>query len=830
MLKALNIPLEEFMRPFFDASETVCLRVFDDRKTGSFKGAKLECVAGKIGSMVETLKKHNSQNRGIYFVINYGGHEDTDITRINAQFVECDELSIEEQLAKIDAFPLPPSLIIKTRKSLHTYWLIKDAKIENFRRVQKRLIAQFNGDSACVNESRVFRLPGFNHCKAEPVAVECIKFNPELRYTQAELEAVLPEVPDEPVVKAPTPKGARKGLTLVGKRCLFIQHCKENAKTLPENLWYAMITNLAVFEDGDRVIHALSKGYPKYSHAETQNKIVHFLESGTKPMTCVKIAESGFKCPKQEDGTCSCKAPAALCYKPLEVDALREFLSETEVKRSAVDDIQTAQEFVRDYLYNVDSVLASTFIETELREHFGLKTTAVRPLVSLHRELYKAYRDSRDTKREALGEELPDWYEPTERGGLRFVSGLLANYMAENVDAFYGAGTYYFYENGVYGMNEDLAASAKVRTFMIPRYASMTAITDSVGQWRMLIRKAVREINSNPFIINVRNGLYNVLDGSFKPHTPEYYSTVQVGASFDPSAKCPQFTKFLKSILQEEEVYLLQEIFGYLLIPVNKAQKSFVFVGAPNAGKSTLLSIAQEILLGSDNVSNVPWQSLSDRFKTAELFGKLANIFADLPSKSVDDNGMFKALTGEDYITAERKNKDPFSFRPYARLLFSCNEIPRNYGDRSDGFYRRLIIIRFDKSVPEKKRDPNLREKLAVERDGIFMWALEGLKRLIDSKYQFGETDKTRFELQRYKVESNSALMFLEECCQIKDGEECIREQLFERYREYCFKNGLKPLSQANFNREVESSDSRISRARDRVGSRHTWRGIRLVD
>ena len=124
MLKALNIPLEEFMRPFFDASETVCLRVFDDRKTGSFKGAKLECVAGKIGSMVETLKKHNSQNRGIYFVINYGGHEDTDITRINAQFVECDELSIEEQLAKIDAFPLPPSLIIKTRKSLHTYWLI----------------------------------------------------------------------------------------------------------------------------------------------------------------------------------------------------------------------------------------------------------------------------------------------------------------------------------------------------------------------------------------------------------------------------------------------------------------------------------------------------------------------------------------------------------------------------------------------------------------------------------------------------------------------------------------------------------------------------------
>ncbi len=174
----------------------------------------------------------------------------------------------------------------------------------------------------------------------------------------------------------------------------------------------------------------------------------------------------------------------------------------------------------------------------------------------------------------------------------------------------------------------------------------------------------------------------------------------------------------MSGILGEDEAYLMQEIFGYLLIPVSKAQKSFVLVGAANAGKSTLLSVAQEILLGAGNVSNIPWQSLGDRFNKAELFGKLANIFADLPSKNIDDGGMFKALTGEDYITAERKNKDQFSFRPYARLLFSCNEIPRNYTDRSDGFYRRLIIIRFDKSVPAEKRDPNLRERIAVERDG----------------------------------------------------------------------------------------------------------------
>lgn len=831
MLKALNIPLEEFLLPFFDPSETVCLRIFDDRKTGAFKGMKLETTAGAISAMADTLHRHNRKNRGVYFVVNFGGHEDADITRINAQFMECDELSLEEQLAHIRGFPLEPSLIVKTRKSLHTYWLVKDGDVAAFRRVQKRLVARFGGDKTCVNESRVLRLPGFLHCKEEPVMVECVHFRPELRYTQAELEAALPEVPDEPVKAAQiSVTGTRKGLALVERRCDFIRHCRENAAALPEHDWYAMITNLAVFKGGSELIHSLSASYPRYRAAETQEKINHFLESGTKPMTCKTIAEKGFVCPKLGGSACGCKAPAALCFKVLCVEELREFLAALPVKSSTVENMTVAQEFVRDYLYNIEPVVAGTFIEYELREHFGMKAGAAKPLAAFHRELSREYRQSREARREAEGAELPDWYEVTERGSLRFISGLLANHLAAQVNAFYGAGAYYHYEGGVYRQHEDLWASAKAREFMLPRYASMTAINDTVGQWKMLITKAVREINCNAFIINVQNGLYNVLDDSFKAHTADYYSTVQLSVDYEPGATCQRFLKLLKSILRDEEIFLLQEIFGYLLVPVNKAQKSFVFVGAPNAGKSTLLSVAQEILLGAENVSNIPWQSLGDRFNKAELFGKLANIFADLPSKNIDDNGMFKALTGEDYISAERKNKDPFSFRPYARLLFSCNEIPRNYGDRSDGFYRRLIIIRFAHSVPKEKRDPNLREKLMVERNGIFMWALQGLKRLIAGGYIFTETEATRAELQRYKVESNSALLFVEECCVIEEDAECSREELFQSYREYCFKNGLKPMSQANFNKDVESVSPAIERKIDRLGKRRIWRGLRYQE
>ena len=554
MKKALNIPLEEFLRPFFGPGERICLRIFDDRKTGTFKGAKLETTLSGLPGLMDSLKKHNEKNRGIYFVVNFGGHEDSEITRINAQFMECDELPLDEQLKQIEAFPLEPSLIVKTRKSLHTYWLIKDGDVATFRRVQKRLVAQFHGDRSCVNESRVLRLPGFYHCKEEPVMVECIHFHPELRYTQAELEQYLPQISEEPAAPAgPAAKGTQQGLSLVLKRCDFIRHCRYNGATLPEHDWYAMITNLAVFEGGERAIHELSAPYPGYKAAETQEKIQHFLGSGTKPITCKAIAEKGFVCPKLENGACTCKAPAALCYLPLSLDELREALSAIPAQKSPVENMRSAKEFVRESLYNIEPLDAGTFIEYELREHFRLKAADTKALSAYQKELYKAYAAKKETRQAAEENGLPEWYEVTERGGLRFLSGLLANHLAENMHAFYTASSFFFYQGGVYRESEDMVAAAKVRELMLPKSASMQAINDTVGQWKMLIMKPVQEINSNPFILNLQNGLYHTLDNSFKAHTPEYFSTVQLKAAYAPDASCPLFLRYLESMLAEEE-------------------------------------------------------------------------------------------------------------------------------------------------------------------------------------------------------------------------------------------------------------------------------------
>ena len=405
----MNIQAEDVLNALFNPNEKVCLRVFADRKGDPFSGQKYSCEAAKFNDYKDTLKKHNEANRGIFYVVNLGGDNDKDIIRINAQFVEMDEGTFEEQQAKIDAFALPPSMIIRTRKSLHTYWFMKDAKVEKFRVIQKGLVKHFHGDPACVNESRVMRLPGFNHCKQEPVEVVCISFHPERKYTQEQLEEILP-IEEEAVTEVK--KGTEKGLNIVQHGCDFIKYCKEHAAELSEHDWYAMISNLAVFDGGDRLIHELSTPYPGYSESVTNKKINHFIESGTKPMTCAVIAEKGFKCPRLEDGSCSCKAPAALCYQPMSVTGLRDIISGLTAAGDVVVDMQTAIEFVEEYLYNVDPATAGTIINYELKKVFkDFKAAELKSLISRQKQLAKDYQSGQKARQNKLEvSDFQEWY------------------------------------------------------------------------------------------------------------------------------------------------------------------------------------------------------------------------------------------------------------------------------------------------------------------------------------------------------------------------------------------------------------------------------------
>jgi putative DNA primase/helicase len=191
-LDCINIPTEVYLNAFYGLNETVCFRILADKPDKAFSGYKCECELEAFSNLEGELHDHNSRGRGVFNAVNVGGHSDAAITDIKAQFFEMDDVPLEEQLKRIQEFPLEPSIIVKTRKSLHVYFLMRNAQVAKFRHIQKRLVAHFGADPACVNESRVMRVPNFYHCKAEPLMVGCIKFNPELRYTQEQLEEHLP--------------------------------------------------------------------------------------------------------------------------------------------------------------------------------------------------------------------------------------------------------------------------------------------------------------------------------------------------------------------------------------------------------------------------------------------------------------------------------------------------------------------------------------------------------------------------------------------------------------------------------------------------------------
>lgn len=341
----------------------------------------------ELDQLIPELMEHNEKNRGIFFVINSGGHEDREITKINAQFFESDGLSIEEQMEQIHQFPLEPSIIVKTRKSLHVYYLIRDGRVGDFRRIQEKLVQHFQADSHCVNESRVFRLPSFQHCKQEPIMVECIKFNPEIRYTQEELEAYLPEItvtsPKERVAPE-TVNTDQKGIELTCRQCLFMEHCRDNAATLSEHDWYAMISNLAVFDGGRSRIHEYSSSYPNYSYEETERKIDQFFNSKTGPMSCTMIAKKGFQCPKLPEG-CGCTSPAGLSFRPMGVKELIQIVDSLPIEETMAENAAIINEFIRKYLFNAERTIAETLIDHDLKKKFKLKST--KPFKDYYREL-----------------------------------------------------------------------------------------------------------------------------------------------------------------------------------------------------------------------------------------------------------------------------------------------------------------------------------------------------------------------------------------------------------------------------------------------------------
>ena len=246
-----------------------------------------------------------------------------------------------------------------------------------------------------------------------------------------------------------------------------------------------------------------------------------------------------------------------------------------------------------------------------------------------------------------------------------------------------------------------------------------------------------------PNIITCRNGRLDLNTGQFVDvFSPFEYHITAIPTTYDPNAECPVFKKFFSEVVDEQKDRdAVLEFLGYCLYKRHLNESTLLLLGEGSNGKSTLLNVLIA-LIGEGNYSAASLQELTEnRFRTAQLHGKLANISADISARVVKSTNVLKALTG-DVIQAEKKGQEPFEFRSYAKLIFSANKLPPS-ADDSLAYYRRFRIVDFphtfdpvspgtDKHLGEKMTTPN-------ELSGILNLMVTGLQRLLKRGMLTGE-------------------------------------------------------------------------------------------
>lgn len=344
------------------------------------------------------------------------------------------------------------------------------------------------------------------------------------------------------------------------------------------------------------------------------------------------------------------------------------------------------------------------------------------------------------------------------------------------------------------------------------------------------------ELTHNPLgKIAVENGVLDVTTRELTEYTPEMFITTRLPIPYDKEKKAPKILKFLKEVVNEEQMPIIQETIGYCLYKDMPIHKALMLVGDGANGKSTLLGLIRR-LLGPENISSASLQSICyNRFSVAQLNNKLANICADLPDAALKQTGMFKMITGADTIQVEEKFKTPYSLKPHAKLIFSTNKVPETKDDTT-AFFRRWLLIVCNNVFVGKKCNTNILNEIATseELSGLLNYALDGLDRILKNG-SFSTTENLEDLRKQYIRKSNSAKAFIEEKLVYENDPAAIipKTELYQKYIFFCLENHLPSMQKRFLTINMQEYLPQAKQTMQRIGPQkkvtHVWQYIQFV-
>lgn len=297
--------------------------------------------------------------------------------------------------------------------------------------------------------------------------------------------------------------------------------------------------------------------------------------------------------------------------------------------------------------------------------------------------------------------------------------------------------------------------------------------------------------------IHFNNGTYSISEG-FSEH--KEWTLNRLPVAYNPDASEPKrWLKLLNELLDKDDIPTLQEFMGYCLIPCTKAQTMLLIIGKGGEGKSRIGVVLRHIL--GDNMNTGSIKKLeTNRFCPADQEGKLLLLDDDMGIEGLPSTNVIKTIvTAEGKMDLEKKGQQSYQGLIYARLIGLGNGALKALYDRSNGFYRRQLILTTKDKPADRVDDKNLSQKLIAESEGIINWCLDGLHRLVENGFEFTLSEKAKRNKSEVIKDNNNIVEFLNSDGYIAFDPKgtATSKDLYKIYTDFCYDNAIKPIISA---------------------------------
>ncbi|GHV26201.1 phage protein [Spirochaetia bacterium] len=298
----------------------------------------------------------------------------------------------------------------------------------------------------------------------------------------------------------------------------------------------------------------------------------------------------------------------------------------------------------------------------------------------------------------------------------------------------------------------------------------------------------INVLDTNPFLLNVKNGTLDVTTGEFREHRRDDFITKMANVEYDPAAECPRWEKFVREIMdfKPELITFLQTALGWGITGDTSEQVMFILIGNGANGKSTCINVIQNIL--GEYATTTPTETFmrqSDKISNdiARLRGMHFVSTAEAEQGKKLSESLIKQITGNDRMTARFMYCEFFTFLPTFKIFMATNHKPTITGT-DNGIWRRIRIIPFNTTIAEENRDNHLTAKLTAESSGILNWLIKGTKRW--KLERLALPPEVKHATDEYRDEMDIIGSFIKDRCEQRPGATIRARELFRCYQEWC--------------------------------------------